>query len=59
MIGERESPTPNPGSEEARKLGCKCPVMDNHGGQGVPVGNGDFMFWYTVDCPVHTVDTYD
>lgn len=21
---------PNPGSDEAIKLGCKCPVLDNH-----------------------------
>lgn len=25
---------PNPGSGEAIKLGCKCPVIDNHNGLG-------------------------
>lgn len=41
---------PNPGSEEAIKQGCICPVIDNHYGEGLP--NGDF--WYTEGCPVHT-----
>lgn len=60
MIGERESPTPNPGSAEAIKKGCRCPVLDNNYGRGVPWGGeGAFMFWYTADCPVHTVDSYD
>jgi hypothetical protein len=28
--------TPNPGSDEAVKLGCTCPVEDNKHGDGVP-----------------------
>ena len=41
-------PFPNPGSAEAVKRGCQCPVLDNHHGKGV---NG--MFWVTEDCPLH------
>jgi len=39
---------PNPGSDEAIKLGCTCPVMDNWHGE-----KNDGLFWYTSDCPVH------
>lgn len=28
------STIPNPGSEEARKQGCLCPVVDNEFGKG-------------------------
>lgn len=41
--------TPNPGSPEARKLGCKCPRCDNANGEGL--GNG--LFWINQSCPVH------
>lgn len=43
---------PNPGSDEALKLGCTCPVMDNHYGAGVPYKKG-VSFWYSDDCRVH------
>lgn len=46
--------TPNPGSTEAIKAGCTCPVIDNHHGKGVPVG--DLLhreFWITEGCPLH------
>ena len=39
----------NPGSNEAIKLGCKCPVIDNKYGKGL--GNG--LFWYAGDCNYH------
>ena len=49
---------PNPGSKEAIALGCKCPVIDNYHGDGVPSGNGNpSTFWYSFDCPVHTSKT--
>ena len=48
---------PNPGSDAALELGCRCPVMDNghgrddfapfHGKTGEP------CFWVTADCPIH------
>lgn len=41
---------PNPGSDEAVKLGCNCPRMDNSYGRGY-MGGTDFI--YTVGCPVH------
>lgn len=31
--------SPNPGSPEAIKAGCTCPVMDNRRGQGVLSGD--------------------
>lgn len=38
---------PNSGSDEARKLGCICPVLDNcH-------GHGDGPFWIIIGCPLH------
>lgn len=39
----------NPGSKEAIKLGCKCPVLDNNNGAGL----GDGLFWYAGDCKYH------
>lgn len=48
---------PNPGSEEAIRRGCACPVMDNGHGRGWMGGvkdeNGDTVFVYTVGCPIH------
>ncbi len=44
---------PNPGSVEATDLGCTCPVIDNHFGNGVP-GQG---FWITSGCPLHDTET--
>ncbi len=40
---------PNPGSNEAVKKGCLCPVYDNNMGQGLPDGN----FWISEGCPLH------
>jgi len=45
---------PNPGSEEARKQGCICPVMDNEHGAGY-LGNPD-MFVKIEGCPIHWED---
>lgn len=48
---------PNPGSDEAIEQGCKCPVMDNNRGKGLPWPNGnggyDTAFWMSADCPLH------
>jgi hypothetical protein len=38
---------PNPGSDAAREMGCKCPVLDNNHG----LGHGPF--WVNETCPVH------
>lgn len=45
--------TPNPGSQEARRQGCRCPVIDNHSGRGRG-GDGAHYGWYmSGDCPLH------
>ena len=53
---------PTPGSPEAVEAGCTCPVMDNHYGQGVPVGPNPnsllvqsrvVSFWYSTGCSMH------
>jgi len=45
----------NPGSKEAIEKGCGCPRLDNHHGQGSGfiAENGDPLFWYSEDCPIH------
>ena len=44
--------TPNPGSEEAIKLGCSCPCMDNNYGiNGSYYGEGKWIIM--ADCPIH------
>ena len=44
---------PNPGSDEALKLGCTCPVMDNEYGQGCYTVDGVPMFWISGNCSLH------
>lgn len=44
--------TPNPGRDEAIMLGCTCPVMDNHHGEGMPHKDGP-RYWITKGCPLH------
>lgn len=62
-----DSPTPtshsdetaaNPGSDEAQRAGCKCPVMDNHHGQGMPYPEGP-RFWINDECPLHGTGNTD
>lgn len=48
-----------PGSPEAIKQGCKCPIMDNRRGVGIPDPRNpqDIMltrFWVNEECPVHS-----
>lgn len=43
--------TPNPGSDAAIAIGCKCPVMDNGRGRGYMGLAG--LFVYSGACPVH------
>lgn len=48
------SDTHPPGSDDARALGCTCPVSDNGRGQGVWTDrDGKRLFWYASDCPYH------
>lgn len=46
-----KAPPPNPGSDAALDLGCRCPVMDNAQGRGNPMYGGDFVI--SGDCPLH------
>lgn len=54
-----------PGSEEALKKGCTCPVMDNRHGRGIPSGpispNGPSvtLYWMSEDCPLHQKELAD
>lgn len=42
---------PNPGSYEAIKQGCTCPIIDNgHGNLKAAEGRG---WWISGDCPLH------
>jgi len=43
--------TPSPGSQEAKKLGCTCPVLDNNCGRGF--GYPTPMYWIDNNCPIH------
>lgn len=51
---EKKKDVPNPGSGEAARLGCKCPVFDNNGGVRAPWPDG---WWINVTCTVHA-DNY-
>ena len=45
---------PAPGSPEAVKDGCTCPVMDNCRGAGYMIGEDmEPLFVVSSDCPVH------
>lgn len=47
---------PNPGSQEARDIGCTCPVLDNHYGEGAYNDKeGVPLFWIAEECPVHGI----
>jgi len=50
-IAIRWGPVPPPGSDEAVKQGCKCPVLDNAHGKGVLGLARDW--WITEGCKVH------
>jgi hypothetical protein len=51
---------PNPGSDEAKEIGCTCPRIDNAYGRGYLGGvkdeKGDVVFVINLDCPVHRED---
>lgn len=52
------SDKPNPGSDDAIKIGCSCPVIDNCHGRGYMGGglldeSGNTVFVINCDCPVH------
>lgn len=50
------SKVPNPGSEEAGRLGCLCPIMDNGYGRGWMSGmdlDDGSVFVISGDCKLH------
>ena len=49
-MSEKPTGVPDPGSDEAVRLGCTCPVVDNAHGWGYVI-NG--MRWIAGDCPLH------
>lgn len=49
---EHSNDPPNPGSQAAIDLGCRCPILDNHYGRGIVFGH-ETVFWYNDDCKVH------
>jgi hypothetical protein len=50
---------PAPGSDEAIRQGCLCPVMDNHHGRGFPIGKYETSFYIVERCPLHGVWTHE
>lgn len=55
------APVPSPGSDEAVKQGCICPVLDNGHGRGYLGGmkdaNGNTLYVTVSDCPLHVPPT--
>lgn len=49
---------PNPGTEEAVESGCRCPISDNHYGEGVMI-DGKIEYWINGDCPLHGFEGLD
>lgn len=48
----------NPGSEEAVRQGCTCPILDNARGRGayISASTKKPVFWYDFGCPLHGKD---
>lgn len=46
---------PNPGSSEAKRLGCLCSALDNHFGKGAVVEDqiNPGFFVVNPECPIH------
>ena len=45
---------PNPGSPEAVKEGCTCPVEKNRNGDGFMLhSDGQAIFVIELSCPIH------
>ena len=51
---------PNPGSDQARQLGCVCAVLDNSYGRYPDMGyndDGSANWSIRMDCPIHARQT--
>lgn len=51
MMADTKNSAPPPGSKEARRLGCTCPVIDNCYGRGYMGQSGVFIV--NGGCPIH------
>lgn len=51
MPDTEKDDVPKPGSDEAVREGCTCPILDNEHGRGY-MGMED-IFVYNTDCPLH------
>ena len=48
---------PMPGTAEAIRLHCSCPVLDNCHGAGARIlPGGRVIFWFNGDCPLHGLE---
>jgi len=57
-LRKQNVPILNPGSREAIKAGCTCPVLDNEYGEGAYIGlDGKPLFWIDPDCPLHGMNS--
>jgi hypothetical protein len=54
MKDKHKQEIPNPGSDEAFKLGCCCSFISNNYGVGVLDKKGNPQFYITEGCPVHS-----
>lgn len=48
---------PPAGSPAAQRLGCSCPVLDNHYGRGYWGDGAKYGWIHREDCPVHGFPT--
>ena len=48
----------NPGTDEAIRNGCACPVIDNHRGKGRPMADGR-VWIYNGNCGYHSAETIE
>ncbi len=53
-MSDMDTSPPNPGSDEAIKMGCKCPIMDNNHGKYAPWPPDGW--WMVADCPIHQLN---
>jgi hypothetical protein len=49
-VSDERNHIPPPGSDEAVREGCRCPILDNARGAGW-MGTGEY--WVNRDCPLH------
>jgi hypothetical protein len=48
---------PDPGSPEAVKLGCTCPIDDNQNEEGITTSEPITIFWVNGKCKLHGPET--